>query len=150
MLEPADSAASKSAVRKDVWVRIPPAAPDVPPGITCVASPCDPTACGDIRDLEPTYGYLLGLYLGGGMLSRGPRNVWRLRISQDERYPSLIEECAAAMTKVCGNRAGRVHRQGCYEILANWKHWPCLFPQHGAGRKHERLIRLSEWQRRAG
>jgi hypothetical protein len=26
------------------------------------------------------------------------------------------------------------------------KHWPCLFPQHGSGRKHERLIHLEPWQ----
>jgi hypothetical protein len=26
-------------------------------------------------------------------------------------------------------------------------HWPCLFPQHGAGRKHERPIVLEPWQR---
>jgi hypothetical protein len=29
----------------------------------------------------------------------------------------------------------------------SWKHWPCLFPQHGPGRKHERRIVLEEWQR---
>lgn len=28
----------------------------------------------------------------------------------------------------------------------HWKHWPCLFPQHGPGRKHERAIVLQEWQ----
>jgi hypothetical protein len=27
-----------------------------------------------------------------------------------------------------------------------WKHWPCLFPQHGPGRKHERRIALVPWQ----
>lgn len=27
-----------------------------------------------------------------------------------------------------------------------WKHWLCLFPQHGPGRKHERLIALEPWQ----
>src|SRR5262245_56281495 len=26
------------------------------------------------------------------------------------------------------------------------KHWPCLFPQHGPGRKHERSIELVTWQ----
>jgi hypothetical protein len=26
------------------------------------------------------------------------------------------------------------------------KHWPCLFPQHGPGRKHERTIELVPWQ----
>ena len=29
----------------------------------------------------------------------------------------------------------------------HWKHWPCLFPQHGPGRKHERPIVLEPWQR---
>ncbi|HEX3978421.1 MAG TPA: hypothetical protein VHW96_19270 [Solirubrobacteraceae bacterium] len=27
-----------------------------------------------------------------------------------------------------------------------WRHWPCLFPQHGPGRKHERPIVLAAWQ----
>lgn len=31
-------------------------------------------------------------------------------------------------------------------VSAHWKHWPCLFPQHGAGRKHERPIVLEAWQ----
>ena len=26
------------------------------------------------------------------------------------------------------------------------KHWPCLFPQHGPGRKHTRKIELEQWQ----
>ena len=29
-----------------------------------------------------------------------------------------------------------------------WTHWPCLFPQHGPGRKHLRPIVLEEWQQR--
>lgn len=28
-----------------------------------------------------------------------------------------------------------------------WRHWPCLFPQHGPGRKHERPIAIQDWQR---
>jgi len=31
------------------------------------------------------------------------------------------------------------------DLLA-FKVWPCLFPQHGAGRKHERRIALVPWQ----
>ncbi len=26
------------------------------------------------------------------------------------------------------------------------KHWPCLFPQHGPGKKHDRRIALEPWQ----
>ncbi len=28
------------------------------------------------------------------------------------------------------------------------KHWPCLFPQHGPGKKHDRVIALEPWQQR--
>jgi hypothetical protein len=31
-------------------------------------------------------------------------------------------------------------------VAAYSKHWPCLFPQHGPGRKHERKIELTVWQ----
>ncbi len=31
-------------------------------------------------------------------------------------------------------------------VQSSWKHWPCLFPQHGPGRKHEWLIALEDWQ----
>ncbi|GAA0655901.1 hypothetical protein GCM10010193_02910 [Kitasatospora atroaurantiaca] len=33
-------------------------------------------------------------------------------------------------------------------MVSNSKHWPCLFPQHGAGPKHLRRISLMPWQQR--
>ncbi len=39
-----------------------------------------------------------------------------------------------------------VARTGCTEVKSYSKHWPCLFPQHGPGRKHERRIELQTWQ----
>src|SRR5438876_8124005 len=41
---------------------------------------------------------------------------------------------------------GYVWKTGCVEITAHWKHWPCLFPQHGSGQKHTRPIKLQSWQ----
>ena len=44
---------------------------------------------------------------------------------------------------------GRPHRRrvpGAVVCTMSWKHWPCLFPQHGTGRKHERSIVLHPWQ----
>jgi hypothetical protein len=32
-------------------------------------------------------------------------------------------------------------------ITSYWRAWPCLLPQHGPGRKHERRIELVDWQR---
>lgn len=45
------------------------------------------------------------------------------------------------------NAVGLVPAPGCHTIQAYSKHWPCLFPQHGSGRKHDRPIRLEPWQR---
>jgi hypothetical protein len=92
--------------------------------------------------------YLLGLYLGDGYIAAHRRGVYRLRITLDVRYPGIIQECEAAMRAVLPwNRTGRQLRScNCYEISAYSKAWPCFFPQHGAGKKHERKITLTCWQ----
>ncbi|MGH2841462.1 MAG: helix-turn-helix domain-containing protein, partial [Solirubrobacteraceae bacterium] len=62
--------------------------------------------------------------------------------------PQIIDECAAAMRAVMpSNRSSRVRIEGGIEVICYSKHWPCLFPQHGPGRKHERAITLTTWQR---
>jgi hypothetical protein len=103
--------------------------------------------CPHVRDLsETSYAYLLGLYLGDGWLSKMPRDVYKLRIVQDNKYPDLIEQCKIAMLAVLGNKVGVAQKEGCKEIYSHSKHWICLFPQHGPGRKHERSIVLQPWQ----
>jgi len=94
----------------------------------------------------PAYVYLLGLYLGDGCISTCPRDVFKLRITCCDAYPHLMDLCEEAMVAVLPNRVGRVHRVGCTELYSHSKHWPCLFPQHGPGRKHERSIVLAPWQ----
>jgi len=37
-------------------------------------------------------------------------------------------------------------KHGCTSVDSWSRHWPCLFPQHGPGRKHERRIILQPWQ----
>ena len=36
--------------------------------------------------------------------------------------------------------------KGRHNIKVYFKHLPCLFPQHGPGKKHERPIALDHWQ----
>ena len=96
-----------------------------------------------------SYAYLLGLYLGDGCLSLMKRDVYRLRIVLDAKYPNIIAGCAATITEIRPSaRVGFIKHAGWIEVSAYWKHWPCLFPQHGPGRKHERRIALSGWQLR--
>jgi len=95
---------------------------------------------------QAAYVYLLGLYLGDGYIAAHQRNVFRLRIVCADAYPELIQRCEAAMAEVLPNRVSRTRKIGCTEIASYSKHWPCLFPQHGPGRKHERRIELTAWQ----
>jgi len=120
--------------------------PDCGPDLEKRTSPCP--LCGtEVRD-EPAYAYLLGLYLGDGCISAPKKNLFKLRIALDLKYPGIIEECVAAIGAVRGAPAGKVLRTGYYEVYSNWKHWPCVFPQHGPGTKHTRQIELMDWQLR--
>jgi hypothetical protein len=94
------------------------------------------------------YSYLLGFYLGDGWLSRCPRDVYRLRIATDARYPGIVEECVAAMQAVMPGNCVSVRRlrYRAVEISCHSKRWPLLFPQHGPGPKHRRRIVLEPWQ----
>ncbi len=147
MLELAYRADSNSAAREGLWVRVPPAVPGLArEDLPCRAAPPDAERCVDDRGLGFAYPYLLGVYLGDGMLTPAPRNVWRLRISLDAKYPAIISRAEEAIDQVAARTVGRVPRPGCVELYSNWKHWICLFPQHGRGPKHLRQIALEPWQ----
>lgn len=96
----------------------------------------------------PEYAYLLGMYLGDGTLTPCPRGVFRLRIALDRKYTHIVEECRSAMGAVLPNRVGLAGQEGCIVVCSYSKHWQCLFPQHGPGRKHDRAITLRPWQLR--
>lgn len=100
---------------------------------------------------QSSYSYLLGLYLGDGCISYAgdrKKEVWGLRIFCANTWPGLTHECVGTLQALLPHhRIGTVPRPGCTEVVARWKHWPCLFPQHGPGRKHKRRIELTPWQR---
>ncbi|WP_346098194.1 hypothetical protein [Streptomyces olivaceiscleroticus] len=102
--------------------------------------------CSRPDDLA-TYSYLLGLYLGDGCLSRHPRGGYVLRIACADAWPGLITACRDAILRVRpANSVYLVPKQGCVMVTGHSRHWPCLFPQHGPGKKHERHIALEPWQ----
>lgn len=96
---------------------------------------------------DSAYAYLLGLYLGDGHIVRGRRNVYVLAIACSDDWPGLMEAAGGALSAVMPtSRVCRVRQRGCTMVKSYSKHWPCLFPQHGPGRKHHRKIELCEWQ----
>jgi hypothetical protein len=87
------------------------------------------------------------LYLGDGHIARGRRDVYALTVACSDAWPGLMTAARLAMSSVMpANKVCTVQKAGCSLIKSTSKHWPCLFPQHGPGRKHQRKIVLEPWQ----
>lgn len=96
------------------------------------------------------YAELLGLYLGDGCISKGER-TFRLRICLDAKYPGIISDTKALLERCLPeNPVGliRSRREKMLVVSVYSTHLPCLLPQNGAGKKHERRISLEAWQMR--
>lgn len=116
-----------------------------PRGQQHLAPPCP--RCDDAPLDHEAYAELLGWYLGDGYLSTGRRDVFNLHIYNDMQYTHDNEHILALMRRV--KPRGRPHTRlipGALVLTVSWKHWPCLLPQHGPGRKHQRPIVLETWQ----
>ena len=123
-----------------------------PPGLGSIASSVRPDHEHVFVSFEPpdawSYAYLLGMYLGDGHLG-GTKRCPQLRVALDAAYPAVVEETAIAMKLVHteGNVRLRMPPSRSWRLECAWRRWPEVFPQHGAGRKHERPIVLEPWQR---
>ncbi|MFF7201036.1 helix-turn-helix domain-containing protein [Streptomyces sp. NPDC008141] len=133
-----ETGVSRSTVRS--WLLCPDPSSGSTPCPRCADIPGPPA---DVA----AYSYLLGLYLGDGCISSLRAGVHSLRIACADAWPGLIDLCAESMRAIRpGNKVMRVRSEGCQYVTAYSKHWPCLFPQHGPGKKHERAIVLEPWQ----
>jgi hypothetical protein len=125
--------------------------PEIPRG----ASPRCWRTANPVRFTSEDYSELLGLYLGDGRISKGPRTQ-RLRLHLDTKYSkmnreigALLERCFLENTvgKVAPGPSGWSERSDSLLVLSVYSnHLSCLFPQHGPGRKHERRIELERWR----
>lgn len=99
------------------------------------------------RDFDETaYAYLLGLYLGDGHIISKPKQH-HLSIFCNATQVGLIAAAEEAMRKVMPLPSVKQRQKiGCTEVKSYTRHWTCMFPQHGPGKKHERLIALEPWQ----
>lgn len=107
--------------------------------------------CGEHTEAIPRspYAYLLGQYPGDGMLSAGPRGMYRLRIACATAWPGVRAECVAAVQVFRPRNVVSEYQRPTQQVVdvgGWWKHWICFFPQHGAGPKHLRPIQLEPWQ----
>jgi hypothetical protein len=99
--------------------------------------------------VDGDYCYLLGAYLGDGLVTLYPPNAWCLRVFNDRRYQSISQEIISAMrTTFPGGRVRLTPASNSEADVLSVRH-PAIgeaFPQHGPGRKHNRAIVLADWQ----
>ncbi|MFH9064124.1 helix-turn-helix domain-containing protein [Streptomyces coeruleorubidus] len=113
--------------------------PRTPPCIRCMEPP-------GIPEDTAAYAYVLGLYLGDGYIISKPKQHY-LMITCTASWPGLVDAAEEAMRKVLPwPSVNRLQRAGCVDVKSYTRHWVCLLPQHGPGKKHERRIALEPWQ----
>ena len=116
------------------------------------------TARGRVRDAAP----ITRSRSCRSPMSTSSACIWETAASR--HTPATSSGCASCWTpntpascrpqpKRCErSRRGRVlvqvRPENCVEVSAYWRCWPCLLPQHGPGKKHHRVIRLTGWQAR--
>jgi hypothetical protein len=98
-------------------------------------------------DRRRTYAYLLGQYLGDGTITRHGRTLG-LHLYLDAQYEEIIKESRLAMSRFSLREPSVYRRPGtaCVRLTSYGYVWATAFPQHGAGKKHERKIELVDWQ----
>ncbi|MGW0907828.1 helix-turn-helix domain-containing protein [Streptomyces sp. NPDC002853] len=108
--------------------------------------PTDCPRCTDREFDEIAYAYLLGLYLGDGHIIAKPRQH-HLSIFCNAEQTGLVAAAEEALRQVMPLPSVKArYKAGCTEVKSYSKHWTCMFPQHGPGKKHERKIALEPWQ----
>lgn len=104
--------------------------------------------CRPIVMSSDDYAELLGLYLGDGCISRLGR-TYSFRLSLDAAHPGVLSRSADLLRRCFPANPlteVRVRGSGAVVLCVYSAHAPCLFPQHGPGKKHTRRITLEPWQ----
>ncbi|MFD4650529.1 helix-turn-helix domain-containing protein [Streptomyces sp. NPDC058441] len=110
--------------------------------------PTDCPVCISRAFDEAAYAYLLGLYLSDGHIISKPKQH-HLSIFCNALQVGLIAAAEAAMRSVMPlPSVSRREKAGCTEVKSYTRHWICMFPQHGPGKKHDRRITLEPWQQK--
>lgn len=103
-----------------------------------------------IKSKNKLYNFILGLYLGDGNISSNgtKSNSYKLRITQDNKYQNSIREIKDSLSDFFDKNSSITESEGCTILTIFDKNLPIYFPQHGIGKKHDRKIELSDFQRK--
>jgi hypothetical protein len=90
----------------------------------------------------------LGVYLGDGYINlhNTKYGIYKIRITQDIKYPKLIQEYTDSLRCIVSPNVGTVTKNNTVTVYCYSKNLPSLFPQHGSGLKNSRDVSLCDWQ----
>lgn len=106
------------------------------------------------HEARMVYSFVLGMYLGDGCIHAISRSM-QFTLSLDKKYNELNEYVIAVCDLLFNRKASIYDRSvdrgqktisNCINVKYCNKLLGILFPQHGVGKKHTRIIELSEWQ----
>lgn len=104
------------------------------------------------EEQQKAYSYILGQYLGDGHIVLTKKNVYRLMITSDIKYPNIIQEVKDKLSIILPNNSTSLAFRksngiiNCVNVKVYSKQLKDIFPQHGEGPKHLRPIKLESWQ----
>jgi DNA-binding transcriptional regulator WhiA len=106
-----------------------------------------------LKDKKEAYSYILGLYLGDGYINKTEKS-WRIRFFLDYKYDKLNDFATEELQKVFpNNKINILNHKNTKGNSSYITLYTCsvliekLFPQIGKGKKHERKIELTDWQK---
>lgn len=97
---------------------------------------------------NPEYAYLLGMYFGDGYICKS-RRTYKLRIFIHSSHEILRHKILQTISVIFpDNKVNWFEQKNakCVEIYLYNNNLPLIFPQHGKGLKHTRLIQYTDWQ----
>lgn len=101
------------------------------------------------ENYRKSYNYILGLYLGDGCIYKQPR-TFGLTISCDAKYTKLIDIAKKELESVFIYNSvylNDTHKENCVDVTLHNNFLDLIFPQIGAGKKHDRDVSLAPWQK---
>lgn len=105
----------------------------------------------DTEEKKKAYSFILAVYLCDGCISRFKTfRAPSIRFTNDSKYPINTQEWGEKLKTVLPENSVNIHKKkngNCFIITAYSRKLLDLFPQFGEGKKHDRKLFLSYWQK---
>lgn len=96
------------------------------------------------------YSYILGMYLGDGhIIQLKNKRAYRLSLFNNAFQDRVIELCSTSLSYILPSNKVTVYKVPTCNLVKVYVHnkmLPTILPQHDFGKKHDRSVKLLDWQ----